>query len=167
MPAETVAAAASAAAATTTPMFSTSATMAAAAASGGATIHAFGYSINLMGFGIAFIMFGILFLFYRIQKQDKLDFADMITKDGRAVSLTKVLQLVGGITATWIVVKLTLTGGLTEALFGLYLTYVGAIEGYSKFVAAKYGYNEKSVKDQATVDASASASDPSLKPPKE
>lgn len=71
----------------------------------------------------------------------------MFTKDGRSVSLTKVLQFVGGVTATWIMIKLTITGGLTESLFGLYLAYVGAIEGYSKFVAAKYGYNEKSVKD--------------------
>ena len=44
-------------------------------------------------------------------------------------------------------VKLTLTNTLTEGVFGLYLAYVGAIEGYSKFVAAKYGYEEKSVKD--------------------
>jgi peptidoglycan biosynthesis protein MviN/MurJ (putative lipid II flippase) len=110
-------------------------------------INAFGYEFNAMAAALVFVVFGILFLFYRIQKTNKLDFADMITKDGKAVSLTKVLQLVGGLTSTWIMVKLTLTGGLTEALFGLYLTYVGAIEGYSKFVAAKYNYKETSVKD--------------------
>jgi uncharacterized membrane protein len=89
----------------------------------------------------------LIVLFYRIQVSQKLDFTDMITKDGRAVSLTKVLQLIGGVTGTWIMIKLTLTGGLTEALFGLYLTYVGAIEGYSKYVSAKYNYTETSVKD--------------------
>lgn len=124
------------------------------------TITLFGFTFNMMGIAIALMLLAILFLFYRIQKSEKLDFADMITKDGRAVSLTKILQLVGGVTATWIMIKLTLTGGLTEALFGLYLTYVGAIEGYSKFVAAKYNYNEKSVKDAAKdVDE--------VKPPKE
>lgn len=112
-----------------------------------AIIELFGVSFNMPGIAITLAAFGILFLFYRIQKSDKLDFADMITKDGKAVSLTKVLQLVGGLTATWIMVKLTMTGGLTEALFGLYLTYVGAIEGYSKFVSAKYGYQEASVKN--------------------
>lgn len=112
------------------------------------TFQLYGMTINMMTVAAAALVFGLLFLFYRIQKSDKLDFADMITKDGRAVSLTKVLQLIGGVTATWIMVKLTITGGLTEALFGLYLTYVGAIEGYSKFVAAKYHYNEKSVKDK-------------------
>ena len=131
-----------------------------------------GYDINLMALSVALLIVGVLFLFWRIQRTEKLDFADMITKDGRAVSLTKVLQLVGGVTATWIMIKLTLTGGLTEALFGLYLTYVGAIEGYSKFVAAKYNYSEKSVRDNKSIEAPAPAKpdedlDPSMRPPKE
>lgn len=108
-----------------------------------------GYQINLMSVMVVCLILGILFLFYRIQATDKLDFADMLTKDGRAVSLTKVLQLVGGMTATWIMIKLTLTGGLTETILGIYLAYVGGIEGYSKFVSAKYNYNEKSVRDGA------------------
>lgn len=107
-----------------------------------------GYEINMIALSFALLIFGVLVLFWRIQRSEKLDFADMITKDGRSVSLTKVLQLIGGLTATWVVMKLTLTGGLTESLLGVYLTYVGAIEGYSKFVAAKYSYNEKSVKDK-------------------
>ncbi len=113
------------------------------------TLTLFGFSLNLPAATIAALVIGMLFLFYRIQKSEKLDFSDMITKDGRSVSLTKVLQLIGGLTSTWIMIKLTLTNGLTEALFGLYLTYVGAIEGYSKFVAAKYNYKESSVKDAA------------------
>jgi FtsH-binding integral membrane protein len=122
-----------------------------------------GYEINLLSVMIVAMLAGILFLFYRIQRSGTLDFADMITKDGKSVSLTKVLQLVGGITATWVIIKLTSSGVLTESVFGLYLTYVGAIEGYSKYVAAKYGYAEKSVKD---AQPSEDAADPSLKPPK-
>jgi hypothetical protein len=125
----------------------------------GTIVNLFGWNFNLATIGIMLALAGVLWLFYRIQKDEKLDFADLITKDGRTVSLTKVLQLIGGISGTWIVIKLTLTNGLTEAIFGLYLTYVGAIEGYSKFVAAKYGYNEKSVRD-ATAPADAT-------PPKE
>jgi hypothetical protein len=113
-------------------------------------IDMYGLHINVMAFVIGIMCIGVLILFYRIQVSKKLDFADMLTKDGKAISLTKILQLVGGLTSTWIMVKLTLTGGLTEALFGLYLTYVGAIEGYSKFVAAKYGYKEGSVTDTTT-----------------
>lgn len=130
-----------------TPTLSAASAISTSMASSAAEITAFGITFNAMAIVIGLIALGVLVLFYRIQCSHKLDFADMITKDGRSVSLTKVLQLVGGVTATWIMVKLTLTGGLTEALFGLYLTYVGAIEGYSKFVAAKYNYNEKSVKD--------------------
>jgi hypothetical protein len=130
------------------------------------SVSLFGYQINGMAIWIASILLGVLFLFWRIQRTNKLDFADMITKDGKTASLTKVLQLIGGLTATWIMIKLTLTGTLTESLFGLYLTYVGAIEGYSKFVAAKYGYAEKSIKDIGA-EATVVDNDPSLKPPKE
>jgi hypothetical protein len=108
-----------------------------------------GYSINLTSVMVVCLILGILFLFYRIQVTDKLDFADMLTKNGRSVSLTKVLQLVGGMTATWIMIKLTIAGGLTETILGIYLAYVGGIEGYSKFVSAKYGYSERSVRDSA------------------
>lgn len=104
-------------------------------------------AFNIMAVIIGLLVFGLLWAFYKIQKSERLDFADMLTKDGRSVSLTKVLQLIGGVTATWIMVKLTLNSNLTESLFGLYLTYVGAIEGYSKYVAAKYNYKETSVKD--------------------
>jgi hypothetical protein len=119
----------------------------------------FGVSLNMMGLAVILIFVGILVLFWRIQRSEKLDFADLITKDGRAVSLTKVLQLIGGLLSSWVIVKLTLTGGLTEAIFGLYLTYVGAIEGYSKFVAAKYNYKETSVKDAAAADAAQAKSE--------
>lgn len=122
----------------------------------------FGYELNAMAFAFAILVSGLLWLFYRIQSSEKLDFADLITKDGRSVSLTKMLQLLGGLTATWVIVKLTLSNGLTESVFGLYLTYVGAIEGYSKFVAAKYGYSEKSVKD---ADKQVKQNDDELGPP--
>lgn len=133
----------------TTPLVTTPALAQAAVESTAATITLFGFTFNMMAIVLAVIFFGILIMLWRIQRDEKLDMADLITKDGRAMSLTKVLQLIGGITGTWVIVKLTLTGGLTEAIFGLYLTYVGAIEGYSKFVAAKYNYNETSVKDAA------------------
>lgn len=113
-------------------------------------LNLFGYEINTMAVAMIAIVFGLLNLFYRIQKADKLDFADMITKNGKSVSLTKVLQLIGGLTATWIMVKLTMSDKLTESILGVYLMYVGGIEGYSKYVAAKYGYDEKSVKDTIT-----------------
>jgi len=141
-----------------TPAIPASGASAAAASVDALNISLFGFSINTPAIFIGIAILGILFLFYRIQKLEKLDFADMITKDGRTVSLTKVLQLVGGVTATWIMIKLTLSGQITEGLLGVYLMYVGAIEGYSKYVAAKHNYSETSVKDAAAAD--------DVKPPK-
>ena len=126
-------------------------------------LDVFGYQLNFGMLMISVLMFGIFFLFWRIQRTEKLDFADMITKDGRTVSLTKVLQLLGGATATWVIIKLTLQGTITESVLGIYLTYVGAIEGYSKYIAAKHGYKESSVMDAAGTDDG----DPSLKPAKD
>lgn len=111
------------------------------------SIDLFGFDLNAIFVALVLLTLGVLTLFWRIQSSKKLDFADLITKDGRSVSLTKVLQLVGGLTATWIMVKMTLTGDLTEGLLGVYLVYIGGVEGYSKFVAAKYGYNETSTRD--------------------
>ena len=107
----------------------------------------FGMQIEPVSLIIFIAIIGIIFLVYRIQKTEKLDFADMITKNGRSVSLTKVLQLVGGVTSTWVIIKLTLSGTLAMEMFAVYLTYVASIEGFSKFMAAKYRYEEKSVKD--------------------
>jgi hypothetical protein len=110
------------------------------------TFEMFGITFNVLGISITLLIIAILMLFYRIQRDKTLDFADMLTADGRKTSLTKVLQLVGGMTATWIVIALTLSGGLNEALFGIYLAYVASVEGFSKFVAARYGYQEKSTR---------------------
>ena len=118
-----------------------------AAATASLQFNFFGHEINIIALGFGIILIGLAFLFYSIQKSNKLDFADMITFDGRKVSLSKVLQLLGGVTATWIMIKLTLTNSLSEVLFATYLTYVGAVEGYAKFVAAKYGYQETGIKD--------------------
>lgn len=115
-----------------------------------AIITMFGYTINLVSVLIFAIIIGLFVLFVRIQMTDKLDFADMITKDGRAVSLTKVLQLVGGAVATWVIIKTTLMGNLGMDLFLVYLAYVASIEGFSKFIAARYQYSEMSVKDART-----------------
>lgn len=127
----------------------------------------FGYEINMMAVSLVIMLGIVLFLFWRIQRTDKLDFADMITKDGQAVSLTKILQLIGGLTSTWIMIKLTLTGGLTETILGIYLAYVAGVEGYSKYVAAKYNYSEKSVRSVKQSDATGDDDDVSLRPPKD
>lgn len=111
------------------------------------TVSLFGYNINLIAVTVVILIVAMLALFWKIQHSEKLDFTDMFTKDGRKVSLTKVLQFISGIASTWIIVKTGLQGTLSAELFGIYLTYMGSIEGFSKFMAAKYGYSETSIKD--------------------
>jgi hypothetical protein len=88
---------------------------------------------------ISFLAIMFIFMMWRATVKGKLDWQDMITsKGGNKVSLTKVLQLVGGVTGTWMMVYLTIKGSVSSDFFFTYLAYVGAIEGWSKFIAAKY-----------------------------
>lgn len=90
----------------------------------------------LIGLCIAYIVY----LMWSAYKTGKVEWTDLITSKGTSkVSLTKFLQLVGGATGTWIMIHTTMHGNLTEELFFVYLTYVGAIEGWSKFVSARWG----------------------------
>lgn len=103
--------------------------------------------INLISVLIVSIILGLILMFWRIQASKKLDFTDILTFDGRKVSLTKTMQLIGGLAATWVVIKMGAVGTLSGEVFGLYLLFIGAIEGYAKYVSAKYGYTETSVRD--------------------
>ena len=112
-------------------------------------LNLWGYQLNLMTVMILAVLAGIIYMFIRIQQSERLDFADMITKDGRKVSGTKVLQLLSGVASTWIIIKMGLQGTLTAEIFGIYLAYTASIEGFSKFISAKYNYTETSVRDAA------------------
>lgn len=98
-------------------------------------------NLDPMAAVITLLALFLLFILWRESKQESLDWKDMVTSKGsNKVALTKMLQLVGGVTGTWMIIYTTLKGQLTPELFLIYLTYVGAIEGWSKFVAAKYGF---------------------------
>lgn len=89
---------------------------------------------------------GLMALFINEQRLGHLAFADLITGNGTSVSATKLLNLIGGITATWVIINLTQSNNLSMDMFIVYLTYVGGIQGFSKFVSAKYNYAEGSVR---------------------
>ena len=116
-------------------------------------LNIFNYQINLASVLIVLCIFGIVYTFWKIQSAKRLDFADMLTKDGSKVSSTKVLQLVGGIVASWVIIKTGSTGALSIEMFAIYLAYVGSIEGWSKFISAKYNYSETSIKEKAVLKA--------------
>ena len=107
--------------------------------------------------GVVIFLFVLLALLtaFRWQKSNKVDFSDLITYPGNnAVSLTKVIQLLGGIVSSWVVIKLAILGNVDSAIFGLYLAYVGGVEAYSKYLRVKHGPankgNEKVDEDSPT-----------------
>lgn len=102
-------------------------------------VNIFGIEVNIYA-TILILFFGIFLIsLWRAQKAKRLDWMDMLTRDGTKVSTTKILQLVGGVVATWVITKVTLQGDLTWDLFAIYLAYVASIDGFSKLIMAKYG----------------------------
>lgn len=97
---------------------------------------------QLGGITILIFVVVLIYIIYKTHTSNTLDWLDLITTKGsNDVSLTKCLQFVGGITGTWIMIYSTLHDKLTYDLLLVYLTYVGAIDGWSKFVMIKYNNN--------------------------
>lgn len=104
--------------------------------------------MDLMSLVIVMTFLSFVIMFWRAQAKGDLNWIDLIKKPGSAaISLTKLIQLVGGIVATWIMVKLAMTDKMTWDIFAIYLAYAGSIEGYSKFITAKYGLSGEKNKD--------------------
>lgn len=97
-----------------------------------------------LGLIVIFILISVIF--WHTHKIGKLDWSKVITHAGNdEVSLSKCLQLVGGITGTWMCIYLTLHDKMTYDILLVYLGYVGCVDGYSKFLNAKYNLG---IKDQ-------------------
>lgn len=106
----------------------------------------FGLTFNIYAVIIIILLCIIAWAMYRANKDPSSDFewshlvTDMDQSTGKIkASATKILQLVGGITGTFIVVKLTLQNNISFDIFGVYLAYVASIDGFSKFMTARYG----------------------------
>lgn len=102
-------------------------------------VHIFGFDVNVYACVLLIFFAVFLIALWRAQKAQRLDWLDMLTRDGTKVSTTKVLQLIGGVVGTWVIVQVTLRGELTWDLFAIYLAYVASIDGFSKFIMARYG----------------------------
>lgn len=104
--------------------------------------------MDLMSLSIILMLISFIVMFWRAQATNHIDWTDMIRKPGqKGISLTKVIQLIGAFVATWIMVKLAVTDKITWDLFAIYLAYVGSVEGFSKFISAKYGAPSKTSDD--------------------
>lgn len=98
--------------------------------------------LDIMSLTILILLITFLVMFWRAAVQKRIDWTDVIVKPDKTVSLTKLIQLIGAIVATWIMVKLALTDKITWDIFAIYLAYVGSVEGFSKFVSAKYNLGQ-------------------------
>lgn len=90
------------------------------------------------------LIFSFIFgVFIHAQFQGRLNWLDLVCrgKQRSVVSLSKILQLVGGIVATWVVIKSTLLseGNISWEIFTAYLAYVGSVEAYGKYITLKSG----------------------------
>jgi hypothetical protein len=101
-------------------------------------ITLFGFSFNLYGLIILALAVLLIFALYREQRCNHLDWTDMITRDGKKISATKIMQLIGGVVSTWVIIKTTMNDKLTWDLLAIYLAYVASADGFSKFIAARY-----------------------------
>lgn len=109
-------------------------------------INIFGVEINVYATMLLISFFGLLYAIYKANKSENnsFEFSDLLMGTNqitgkREASIEKILQLVGGATGTFAVVKLTLQGVITWDIFGIYLTYVAGVNGFSKFMLARYG----------------------------
>jgi hypothetical protein len=97
-----------------------------------------GITFNIYALILILLLVIFVFAYRRAAAKHNLDWVDMITHEGNKVSFSKILQMLGGVVGTWIVVQMTLSGGLTWDLFAIYLAYVASVDGFSKFITARY-----------------------------
>lgn len=115
--------------------------------------EAFFNGMDLMSFVIILMFGSFVIMFWTAQAQSKINWIDLIRKPGaKEISLTKLIQLIGAMIATWIMVKLAMSDKMTWDLLAIYLAYVGSVEGYSKFVSAKYGMPGGKSKNDAVAE---------------
>ena len=129
-----------------------------------------GFTFNIYGFLILLFFVILAIGIWQANRHQALVWTDMITRDGTKVSTTKLLQLVGGVVATWVIIQLTIQEKITWDLFAIYLAYVASIDGYSKFILARYGVigsdDSKAPYARRTSDGSAAPTPAVPMPPK-
>jgi hypothetical protein len=110
------------------------------------TVTIFGHSFNVFASILIAMFLMLAYGLYKAQKDknNPFDWIDMLTginqsTGKREASSTKIMQLVGGVTGTFIVVKLAILGTLNWDMFAIYLSYVASVDGFTRFMLAKYG----------------------------
>lgn len=93
-----------------------------------------------MSLTIIVLFISFIVMFWRAQAKNALNWVDMLKKpNSDQISLTKLIQFIGAMVSTWIMVKLAMNDKITWDIFAIYLAYVASVEGFSKLITAKYG----------------------------
>ena len=111
---------------------------------------ALGANFLLIAFSLLITLIVVGIWFASRNPYCKFDWTDLILDPiTRKASLTRVLQLIGGLTGTFVIVWHTLKLNLTAEMFAIYLAALGVSEGFSKWVQLKYKVKEESTEDKS------------------
>ena len=94
--------------------------------------------LDLVQLSVAAILLVMIALFWQAARRG-LSCLDLITDKGSGkMSLTKVLNVLGGIVGTWTVMRMAIDKSLTWDVFGLFLAYCAGTHAFSTWVSAKF-----------------------------
>lgn len=88
--------------------------------------------------GCFVVAFTVALIYIHFSEKSDVSLLQLVTTNGE-LSTPKILQLVGGIVGTWIVIKMTLTSTMTWDIFSIYLAYVASVDGFAQVIAVKFG----------------------------
>lgn len=95
--------------------------------------------INLVMVSVIFFLAMLVALLWQAARKG-LSCLDLITDKGsNRLSLTKTMNLVGGVVGAWAVMRMAIDKSLTETLFAVYLAYCAGTHGFSTWLSAKFG----------------------------
>jgi hypothetical protein len=100
-------------------------------------------SVNLVTLSVVAIMVLLIALFWQAARKG-LSCLDLITDKGSGkMALTKVLNLLGGIAGTWIVMRMAIDKNLSWDVFCIYLAYCAGTHGFSTYLSARFKPGEE------------------------
>lgn len=75
-------------------------------------------------------------------KSSKFNLISIVSNPDGSASLTRILQLTAGITATWVIINYTINLKLGVEMFAVYLAAMGISEGFTKYLQSKANKND-------------------------
>lgn len=106
------------------------------------------FTFNIFAIVISVVVICLLLAFYNAHRANKINWVDLVSRDGTTLSLSKVLQLAGAVISSWIMIKLTLQDSLTAELLIVYLTYVASVDGFAKWISYRSGRDTKVIDER-------------------